>query len=114
MTQAESRAAEALIDWAVAPAPPLPQVAATGAVAAFARSLDQGPRSQRMALRALLAAIALLSVTTRDRGAGPLQRLYADLPAGIGEAVAGLAQLAYYGEPAVLTALDYRPSALST
>ena len=39
MTQAESRAAEALIDWAVAPAPPLPQVAATGAVAAFVRSL---------------------------------------------------------------------------
>jgi hypothetical protein len=90
----ERNAIEALIEWAVAPAPPLPPVAATGAVAAFLNSLDSGPRSQRLAVHALVFGFR----RNRDRLLrGPL--------APIGEALAGLAQLAYYGEPAVLRVL---------
>lgn len=96
MIERERNAIEALIEWAVAPAPPLPPVAATGAVAAFMNSLDSGPRSQRLAVHALLFGF-------RDR-----DRLLRGPLAPIGEALAGLAQLAYYGEPAVLRALGCR------
>lgn len=97
MIERQRSAIEALIEWAVAPAPPLPPVAATGAVAAFVNSLDSGPRSQRLAVNALLFVF-------RDR-----DRLLRGALAPIGEALAGLAQLAYYGEPAVLHALGCRP-----
>ena len=77
-------------------------------MAAFTHSLDRGPRWHRMALRAVLAVIAVVLTTTGGRDIGVLGRLTAALPAGIGEGLAALGQLAYYGEPSVLAALGYR------
>ncbi len=95
MIERERNAIEALIEWAVAPAPPLPPVRETDAVAAFGRSLESGPRLQRQLLRVLIL------------GPSGCERMLSGRLAPLGEALAALAQLAYYGEPAVLAALGF-------
>lgn len=80
---------------AVAPAPPLPPVAATDAVAAFGAQLAAAPRVNRLALRALLVA----------RGAG-LRLGAAEEP------LRALAHMSYYGDPGVMRTLGYDPDAV--
>ena len=76
----------------VAPAPPLPPVAATDAVAAFAAQLDAGPRLNRAAIRALLLARAAGVVL------GPAE-----------EPLRALAHISYYGDLGVMRKLGYDP-----
>lgn len=101
MSPGVDSAIEALIEWAVAPEPPLPAVAETGAVAAFRTSLQAGPRSQRLAIDVLLLGLWAHGGLLRRWPAGRL--------APLGEALAALAQLAYYGEPTVLELLGCPP-----
>lgn len=83
------------VDEAVAPAPPLPPVAATDAVAAFAAQLAAAPRMNRLALRALLVA----------RGVG--------VPLGPAEEpLRVLAHMSYYGDLGVMRTLGYDPDAV--
>lgn len=92
MTRLERAAAARLIERAVAPAPPLPPVAGTDAVAAFGRQVAAGPPLNRIGLRAALLANA------------------AGLPVGpVGRALRSLAHLAYYGDAGVMRALGYAP-----
>ena len=109
MTDRELRAAEAVIDWAVAPEPPLPPVAQTGAVAAFVSGFDVGPRAQRLGLRVLLLVIGLIPPRLSWRKHG---RVREGPAAPLIEALAALAQLAYYGDPTVLDRLARLPSAV--
>jgi len=83
------------VHQAVAPAPPLPPVAATDAVAAFCAQLAAAPRLNRAALRALLVA----------HGAGV--RLG---PAE--EPLRALAHISYYGDLGVMRTLGYDPEAV--
>ena len=69
MRRREAAALAALIDAVAAPRPPLPPVAETDAVAAFARWLDYAPRLNRTALRTALAGLALARYGRRDRTA---------------------------------------------
>jgi hypothetical protein len=119
MTRRERGTVGILIEWAVAPEPPLPAVAETDAVAAFARNLEQGLRLQRLALRVVLAALELLpllagegrrlSRLSRDRRVGLLGRLEHGLAAPLGDALAALAHLSYYGDLGVMRELGYDP-----
>src|SRR5437660_10626003 len=101
MTGRERRAAEAVIEWAVAPAAPLPAVRETDAVAAFGRSLDAGPRLHRCAARGLLTGLELLGRCAPDSRraarAAALARLERGRLASLGDLLAALAHLAYYG-----------------
>jgi hypothetical protein len=98
VTRRELRAIEAVIEWAVAPAAPLPAVRETDAVAAFEQSVSAGPVLQRWALRATLALVG-----PRAFGRWILRTRLAPL----GELLAGLAQLAYYGDVGVSRLLGY-------
>ena len=80
---------------AVAPAPPLPPVAGTDAVAAFAAQLEAGPRVNRLVLRALLLAHAA------GLGLGRAE-----------EPLRALAHLSYYGDLGVMRTLGYDPEAV--
>jgi hypothetical protein len=103
MTQRELRTIGLLIEWAVAPAPPLPPVAATDAVAAFARDIECSPASQRLALRGLLALASRVPPRRFEAG-GPL--------AGLGDLFGALAHLAYYGDAGVMRVIGYDPVAV--
>lgn len=106
-----------VIEWAVAPAPPLPAVADTDAVVSAMRYLDHGPRPHRLALRAALALLELmpllagerrtLSRLPRDRALQQLARLELGRAAALGEALAAVAHLSYYGDPGVMRLLDF-------
>ena len=92
MTRVVRAAAARVIEWAVAPAPPLPPVAQTDAVAALGRQIAAGPPLNRIGLRAaLLARAAGLPV-------GPVER-----------ALRSLAHLCYYGDAGVMRLLGYAP-----
>ena len=83
------------LDEAVAPAPPLPPVERTDAVAAFAAQLAAAPRLNRMGIRALLVAHAA------GLALGPA-----------GEPLRALAHISYYGDLGVMRALGYDPEAV--
>jgi hypothetical protein len=80
---------------AVAPAPPLPAVAGTDAVAAFAAQLAAAPRLNRLGLRALLIAHAA------GVALGPAE-----------EPLRALAHMSYYGDLGVMRTLGYDPEAV--
>ncbi len=119
MTRREQVTVGCLIEWAVAPRPPLPAVADTDAVGAFARNFEAGSGPERLALRGLLAALEFLPLLAGERRrltrlsgprrAGILGRLERGPAAPLGAALAGLAQLAYYGDLGVMRTLGYDP-----
>ena len=90
LTRREARAFTRLIERAVAPRPPLPDVADTDALDAVERWLTAAPRLNRNALRAALVAPRL--------------------PAGAAEALRAAAAASYYGDARVMRILGYDPS----
>jgi hypothetical protein len=119
MTRRELATVGCVIEWAVSPEPPLPAVADTDAVAAFARNFEGGSRPERLALRGLLAALELLPLVSGERRClarlpGPrraelLGRLERGPTAPFASALATLAQLSYYGDLGVMRTLGYDP-----
>jgi hypothetical protein len=122
MTRRERVTVGTVIEWAVAPLPPLPAVTETDAVFAFAHTLERGSRPERLALRGLLAVLEvlpllagerrLLSRLPRERRAGLLARLERGPAAPVGHALAVLAQLSYYGDLGVMRTLGYDPAGI--
>jgi hypothetical protein len=106
----EAAALAALIDAVAAPRPPLPPVAETDAVAAFARWLGYAPRINRAALRAALAGLALASYPHRGREAR-LAILRRIRPRPAAEALRAVAAVSYYGDAGVLAVLGHDPAA---
>jgi hypothetical protein len=119
MTRRELATLGCLIEWAVSPEPPLPAVAETDAVAAFARNFAGGSRPERLGLRVVLAALELLPFVAGEhrrlarlpipRRARLLGRLECGATAPLASALAALAQLSYYGDLGVSRALGYDP-----
>jgi hypothetical protein len=119
MTRRELATLGCLIEWAVSPEPPLPAVAETDAVAAFARNFAVGSRPERLGLRIVLAALELLPFMAGEhrrlvrlpvpRQAGILGRLERGGTAPLASALAALAQLSYYGDLGVMRTLGYDP-----
>jgi hypothetical protein len=109
-------------DTVVAPAPPLPPVSGTDAVAFFDRWLEKAPRPNRAGLRALLYAAELCprvlgfggrlrSLPAHER-AQVLASLERARRPGLRELVRlmeGVASLSYYGDGAVMRRLGYDP-----
>ena len=95
MTRRERALVARYVHEAVAPAPPLPPVAATDAVAAFAAQLAAAPRLNRVAIRALLLARAA------GVALGPAE-----------EPLRALAHISYYGDLGVMRILGYDPEAV--
>ena len=95
MSSRERARVQRYVEGAVAPAPPLPAVASTDAVAAFEAQLAAAPRLNRVGIRTLLVAHA----------AG-----FALGPAG--EPLRALAHISYYGDLGVMRALGYDPEAV--
>jgi hypothetical protein len=107
-------------DTLLAPAPPLPPIHATDAVAAFDAWLCRAPRLNRLALRAVLlgleAAPRLTRAHTRWRRMPPARRLallerLAHRPGGraLVEALRAAAAVSYYGDAHVSALLGYEP-----
>jgi hypothetical protein len=100
-------------DTLLAPAPPLPPVAQTDAVAAFDAWLARAPRLNRLGVRALLLTLGAARWARRrpaDRLA-TFERLARRGPAGRGvvEALRAAAAVSYYGDPRVSALLGYSP-----
>jgi hypothetical protein len=104
----------------VAPAPPLPPVSSTDAVAFFDRWLELSPRLNRAAIRALLYAAELcpralgfggrlraLSEAERARVLGSLERAGNPGLRELVRLVKGIASLSYYGDDAVMRRVGY-------
>ena len=102
MTRRELATVGCLIEWAVSPEPPLPAVADTDAVAAFARNFAGCSLAERLGLRVLLAALD-------PRRTGLLSRLERGATAPLASGLAALAQLSYYGDLGVMRTLGYDP-----
>ena len=111
-------------DTVVAPAPPLPPVSGTDAVAFFDRWLASAPRPNRAGMRALLYAAELCPRALGFRGrlrslpaperARVLDSLEGARRPGVREVVRlveGIASLSYYGDGAVMRRLGYDPDA---
>jgi hypothetical protein len=95
MRSRERALVERYVELAVAPAPPLPPVAGTDAVAAFAAQLAAAPRLNRLGIRALLLAHAA------GVALGPAQ-----------DPLRALAHISYYGDLGVMRTLGYDPDAV--
>ena len=109
-----------LTDAVVAPEPVLPPVRETDAVAFFDSWLSLSPRANRIGMRALLLAAELAPLAggfgarlrrlDRERRSEWV-RSVEDSPVGqvrmLAKLVEGIAQLAYYGNDAVLARLGY-------
>ena len=95
MRSRERALVERYVEEAVAPAPPLPPVAGTDAVAAFGAQLAAAPRLNRVGIRALLLAHAA------GLGLGPAR-----------EPLRALAHISYYGDLGVMRTLGYDPEAV--
>ena len=95
MRSHERALVERYVEEAVAPAPPLPPVAGTDAVAAFGAQLAAAPRLNRLGIRTLLLADAA------GLGLGPA-----------GEPLRALAHISYYGDLGVMRTLGYDPAAV--
>jgi hypothetical protein len=104
----------------VAPAPPLPPVTSTDAVAFFDRWLERSPRPHRAAMRALLYAAELcprafghggrLRALPEAERAQVLESLERAARPGLRELVRlveGIASLSYYGDDAVMRRVGY-------
>jgi hypothetical protein len=107
-----------LTDTLLAPAPPLPPVEQTDAVASFDAWLARAPRVNRTALRALLLALELTPrVATRAHRAwhtlAPDRRLATveGLGRPVVEALRAAAAVSYYGDAHVSALLGYTPKA---
>lgn len=108
-----------LTDAVVSPAPPLPPVAATDAVAAFDAWLRRAPRANRMLMRAALYAIELaprrrfgarLRRLDRERRLAWLEGLQrARVPGAreLADALRAAAAVSYYGDADVMRLLGY-------
>lgn len=123
----EAAAFAAIADAVVAPEPPLPPVAGTDAVRAFASILAVSPAANRLGLRALLRTLDLAPLALPGEGAGR-HRLHAlnraertralarlernPALAGAVKALRGVAHLCYYGDAGVLRGLGYDPAAV--
>jgi hypothetical protein len=83
------------VEEVVAPAPPLPPVSGTDAVAAFAAQLAAAPGLNRLAIRALLVA------HLTGLPLGPAR-----------EPLRALAHISYYGDLGVMRTLGYDPEAV--
>jgi hypothetical protein len=99
-------------DTLLAPAPPLPPVRETDAVAAFDVWLSCAPRINRVALRGLLLA---LGMRLRHRSRASRLAVFDGLaahPAGkaIVEALRAAAAVSYYGDAQVSALLGYAPN----
>jgi hypothetical protein len=99
-------------DTLLAPAPPLPPIRETDAVAAFERWLTRAPRINRMALRGLLLVLGL-----RWRRLSPARRFAAferlarhSAGKSIVDALRAAAAVSYYGDAQVSALLGYAPS----
>ena len=93
-------------DTVLAPAPPLPPVRETDAVASFDAWLARGPRLNRLGARAALLALA---AGRADRRLGRLQRLEHGHGRAAVEALRAAAAISYYGDPRVSALLGYAP-----
>jgi len=120
LTPREASIFACVTDTVVAPAPLLPPVRDTDAVAAFDRWLEQSPRLNRVGLRALFYAAelapALVGFQARlrrlpehDRAAFLKRAEGAGHPVvrGLVKVVKGLTCLTYYGDDAVMRGLGY-------
>jgi hypothetical protein len=99
-------------DTLLAPAPPLPPVRDTDAVAAFDFWLTRAPRINRMALRTLLLALGLhWRKLSPARRLAAFDRLGARSAAGkaVVEALRAGAAVSYYGDAHVSALLGYAP-----
>jgi hypothetical protein len=99
-------------DTLLAPAPPLPPIRETDAVAAFERWLSRAPRINRMALRALLLALGMRLHRLPPGGRLALfDGLGARSAAGkaVVEALRAAAAVSYYGDAHVSALLGYTP-----
>jgi hypothetical protein len=116
----------ALCDAAVAPEAPMPPVTETSAVRFFDEWVSRAPAGNRLGLRAALHAVEVAPLAIR--AGGPRRRLRA-LPRAAREraleamsrsrggqaagALRAMAQLAYYGDDAVMRGLGYDPDAVT-
>ena len=110
LTPREASSFACLVDTVVAPAPPLPPVSETDAVAAFDAWLARAPAANRAALRSVLyplarmrrlspeARVAYLERAGRSRAPGARQMV---------EAIRSTAALSYYGDANVMRLLGY-------
>ena len=89
-----------LVDTVVAPAPPLPPVRETDAVAGFERWLAAGPRANRVAIRGLL--LALGAARLRRRTAPERIAILRRAPRELVEPLRAIAAMSYYGDARVL------------
>lgn len=98
-------------DTLLAPAPPLPPVRETDAVAAFDFWLSRAPRINRVALRALLLALGLRwRRLPRARRLAAFERLSTHAAGkAIVEALRASAAVSYYGDAHVSALLGYVP-----
>lgn len=115
----EQRIFEVVIDTLLAPAPPLPPVAETDAVAAFSTWLTRFPVAARAGLRALIVGIELSTLPSgrlwhalppSDRLAR-LEQLFSVPPYGplLLDAIRAAAGSSYYGDRGVSAVLGYVP-----
>ena len=96
-----------LVDTVVAPAPPLPPVAQTDAVAGFERWVAAAPWLNRAALRALLLGLGAARLRRRPRD--ERLRLLRRLPRELTEPLRAVAALSYYGDERVTAQLTGAP-----
>jgi hypothetical protein len=110
-----------LTDTLLAPAPPLPPVHETDAVASFDAWLLRAPRANRVALRGLLLALEiapwLLGARMRWRRLSPARRLallqrLERIGGGraVLDALRAAAAVSYYGDAHVAALLGYVPA----
>jgi hypothetical protein len=122
LTPREASIFACVTDTLLAPAPPLPPVDETDAVAAFDAWLSRAPATNRMALRAVLLGLEAAPRFTRARARWrrlpPTQRLalldrLAHRPGGraLVEALRAAAAVSYYGDARVSALLGYAPRA---
>ncbi|MEI2702690.1 MAG: hypothetical protein V9E83_09850 [Baekduia sp.] len=119
LSSREQRIFEVLIDTLLAPAPPLPPVAETDAVAAFSTWLSRFPVVARSGMRAIIVGVELSALPSgrpwhahdpADRLAR-LERLFSVPPYGplLLDAVRAAAGSCYYGDRGVAAVLGYVP-----
>jgi hypothetical protein len=109
----EARVFACLADTLLAPAPPLPPVGQTDAVAAFDIWLARAPRLNRLGARAILLALGALRWSRRPARArlASLERVAQSGAAGRGvvEALRAAVAVSYYGDARVSELLGYKP-----
>jgi len=95
-------------DTVLAPAPPLPPIRDTDAIASFDGWLAGAPRLNRVGARAALLALA---VSRADRRLPRLARVERAGGRALVAALRAAAAISYYGDPRVSALLGYDPRA---